>query len=102
MNRISVLVLGIPLIITSALRLSSDAFSKSTFLPSRDLRISQHPNLTAPVQKGSKTTYADLLRTLFPDLKVDRDLPGEGTAHKTVPIKHIGEQDEGTVLEGDF
>jgi len=49
-----------------------------------------------------KATYVDLLRTLFPDLKVDPNLPGEVTAHQTVPIKHIGEQDEGTVLEGNF
>jgi hypothetical protein len=102
MNRNSVLLLAIHLILIAAILLPPPAFSKSATLRSSDLRISQPTDLTAPVQKGSKTTYADLLRTLFPDLKVDRDVPGEGIAHKTVPIKHIGEQDEGTAFEGDF
>src|SRR5262252_8083082 len=81
---------------------SPTQISRIAMLSSLDPRSQQSKILTAPVQPGLKATYVDLLRTLFPDLKVDPNLPAEATAHHTVPIKHIGEQEEGTVLEGNF
>jgi hypothetical protein len=100
MNRILVFALLFTLL--AAILSSPTQSPKSATLSSVDLSIRQSKDLNAPVQKGSKGTYVDLLRTLFPDVKVDPDLPREATAHQTVPIKHIGDQDEGTVFEGDF
>lgn len=101
MNRVSHLLIAGGFIIVAAMFLPATQFSKVA-TQSAKVRIQQSRDLTTPVQKGSKATYVDLLRTLFPDLKVDRGLPGQATAHTTIPIKHIGEEEEGTVLEGDF
>ena len=100
MNRISV-SLAIRSIIITALLLPTTELSESVTF-SAVLHIPPATDLTAPVLKGSKTTYIDLLRTLFTDLEMNPDLPSGATAHKTVPIRHIGEEEEGTVLEGDF
>src|SRR5262245_9700077 len=102
MNRVSYFLPGRCLIVVAALLLQATQFCKSAKPSSANVRIQQSRDLTTPVQKGSKATYVDLLRTLFPDLNVDRVLPGQATAHTTIPIKHIGEEEEGTVFEGDF
>src|SRR5262245_47250326 len=101
MNLVSHLLIAGRFIIVAAMLLPATQFSKGT-TQSASVRIQQSRDLTTPVQKGSKATYVDLLRTLFPDLKVDSDLPGQARAHTTIPIKHIGEEEEGTVFEGDF
>jgi hypothetical protein len=46
-------------------------------------------DLTTPVLKTSKFTYADLLRRICPDLKIAKDDPATGTATKTVPIRRL-------------
>jgi hypothetical protein len=52
--------------------------------------------LTSPVRVGSKTTYFDLLRELFPDLKAD------ATARSTVPLGSLSEPGERKAVEGDI
>ena len=102
MNRVLYLLIAAGLIVVAAMVLPATQFCKGATLSSGNVRIQQSRDLTTPVQKGSKATYVDLLRMLFPDLKVDRGLPGQASAHTTIPIKHIAEEEEGTVFEGDF
>ncbi|HZT60258.1 MAG TPA: hypothetical protein VFA21_16765 [Pyrinomonadaceae bacterium] len=52
-------------------------------------------SLSSPVQSGSKTTYFDLLRELFPDLQRD------STAHKTIALRSLSEPRKREVIEGD-
>jgi hypothetical protein len=51
-------------------------------------------DLSAPVRVGSKTTYFDLLRELFPDLKAD------ATAGRTIPLASLSEPLERKAIEG--
>ena len=53
-------------------------------------------DLTTRVRAGSKTTYFDLLRELFPDLKAD------GTARSSVPLRSLSEPGERKAVEGDI
>ena len=54
----------------------------------------QTTDLTTPVRAGSKTTYFNLLRQLFPDLNAD------GTAHNTVPVGSLSEPGERKPITG--
>jgi hypothetical protein len=45
--------------------------------------------LRQPVMAGSKYSYADLLRKVFPNLKVDKAAPETATASKSVTIRHL-------------
>jgi len=56
----------------------------------------QAKDLTSPVRSGSKTTYFDLLRELFPDLESD------GTAHSTAPLGSLSEPLERKAITGDI
>src|SRR5581483_10174441 len=56
----------------------------------------QSEDLTNPVRRGSKTTYFDLLRELFPDLQED------ATAHKTIPLASLNEPEQKQAIEGDI
>jgi hypothetical protein len=56
----------------------------------------QSDEMSRPVQAGSKTTYFDLLRRLFPNLKAD------ATAHKTIPLRSLSEPREIRPIEGDI
>jgi hypothetical protein len=53
-------------------------------------------SLSSPVQAGSKTTYFDLLRELFPDLQQD------ATAHKTIALRSLSEPSKREAIEGDI
>lgn len=57
---------------------------------------SQTGELTSPVRVGSKTTYFDLLRKLFPDLNAD------GTARGSVPVGSLSEPGERKAITGDI
>jgi hypothetical protein len=59
-------------------------------------KTSQAADLSTPVRAGSKTTYFDLLRKLFPDLDA------EGNAHGTVPLGSLSEPRERKAVEGDI
>lgn len=52
--------------------------------------------LNSAVRPGSKITYFDLLRELFPDLAAD------GTAHRSVPMRSASEPSERSVVEGEI
>jgi len=56
----------------------------------------QSQDLSAPVRAGSKATYFELLRELFPDLKPD------ATAGRTVLIGSLSEPLERKPIEGDI
>ncbi|HWO01481.1 MAG TPA: hypothetical protein VNS63_19635 [Blastocatellia bacterium] len=62
----------------------------------------QSPDLKSPVQPGSKTTYFDLLRKVFPDLQTDSTHDDASIAHGSVPIRKIDDQRESIVLESDI
>jgi hypothetical protein len=62
----------------------------------------QLADLKAPVQQGSKTTYFDLFRKLFPDLRPDSTDDDTATAHRSVPIRKIDDERERIVLESDI
>jgi hypothetical protein len=55
--------------------------------------------LDGPIAKGSKATYADLLRLICPDLKVDTDDPSTATATKAVAIRYLDQAAEGQPQE---
>ncbi|HVF66951.1 MAG TPA: hypothetical protein VM914_04785 [Pyrinomonadaceae bacterium] len=54
----------------------------------------QSGDLAAPIRPGSKTTYFDLLRELFPDLRAD------ATAGRTIPLRSLSEPFERRPIEG--
>src|SRR3712207_2511150 len=56
----------------------------------------QSQDLAAPVRAGSKTTYFELLRELFPDLKED------ATAGRTIPLASLSEPGERRPVEGEI
>jgi hypothetical protein len=56
----------------------------------------QSEELSRAVRSGSKTTYFDLLRLLFPDLKAD------ATAHKSIPLPALSEPRETEAINGDI
>jgi len=56
----------------------------------------QAEGLSSPVQSGSRTTYFDLLRELFPDLHAD------ATAHRTIPFRGISEPREREAVTGNI
>ncbi|HST51832.1 MAG TPA: hypothetical protein VLJ61_07450 [Pyrinomonadaceae bacterium] len=58
--------------------------------------ILQSEDLKNPVQSGSKTTYFDLLRQMFPDLQTD------ATAHRTIPFRSISELRKREAVTGDI
>jgi len=55
-----------------------------------------------PVTAGSSTTYADLLKLIFPDFAGAPVQEFEVLAHKTVPARHITDDHEVIALEGDI
>ncbi len=60
------------------------------------LAPSQGERLNSSVRPGSKITYFDLLRELFPDLAAD------GTAHRSVPVRSTSQPRERNAVEGDI
>ena len=52
---------------------------------------------SAPVSPGSTAKYSDLLKLVFTDLS-DED----GSAHQTIPIRHVSGDHERNPLHGDF
>jgi hypothetical protein len=62
----------------------------------------QSVDLKRPVQKGSKTTYIDLFRKLFPDLQPGSTHDEAVNAHRSVPIRRIDDDPESIVLESDI
>lgn len=56
----------------------------------------QSDDLTSPVRSGSKTTYFDLLRELFPDLQED------ATTHRTIPLASLNEPQQKQEVTGDI
>lgn len=55
---------------------------------------SQAVELSSPVQSGSRTTYFDLLRELFPDLRRD------ATAHSSIPFRSLSEPGKSEAIAG--
>ena len=56
----------------------------------------QDVGLSSPVQSGSKTTYFELLRELFPDLQRD------ASAHRSIPFRSLSEPRKLEAVEGDI
>jgi hypothetical protein len=57
-------------------------------------------DLTNPIAKGSKITYADLLRVFCTDLKVSGDDPAIATATTTAAFRSLGDPGEQESQEG--
>ena len=62
----------------------------------------QSVDLKSPVQQGSKTTYFDLFRKVFPDLQTDSTHDDAAIAHRSVPMRKIDDERESIVLESDI
>ncbi|HYL73375.1 MAG TPA: hypothetical protein VEU96_04180 [Bryobacteraceae bacterium] len=58
--------------------------------------------LSTPIQKDSKYTYADLLRLICPDLKIDKVDPAIASATKSVPIRTLGSKDPPESWDGEI
>ena len=63
---------------------------------------SQSADLESPIQPGSRTTYIDLFRKVFPDLQSDSTHDEAAIAHRSVPIRRIDDDPKGAVLEGEI
>ena len=63
-------------------------------------RIVDAENLDQTVATGSPTTYFDLLRLVFPDLKKPEGRTIEAVAGETVPVRHIDGENEKQRLSG--
>ena len=57
---------------------------------------SQDVELSSPVRSGSRTTYFDLLRELFPDLQRD------ATTHSSIPFRSLSEPRQSEAVTGDI
>jgi hypothetical protein len=57
---------------------------------------SQDVELSSPVRSGSRTTYFELLRELFPDLQRD------ATAHRSIPFRSLSEPRQSEAVTGDI
>ncbi|MDQ5838365.1 MAG: hypothetical protein M3379_16435, partial [Acidobacteriota bacterium] len=55
---------------------------------------SQDVELSSPVENGSRTTYFDLLRELFPDLQRD------AIAHRSLPFRSLSEPRKSEAVTG--
>jgi hypothetical protein len=73
--------------------------SVSTQAAASDGAGTQSVDLKSPVQQGLKTTYFDLFRKLFPDLRTDSTHDDAAIAHGSVPIRKIDDDQESIVLE---
>jgi hypothetical protein len=62
----------------------------------------QSVDLKSPVQPGSKTTYFDLFRKIFPDLQTDSTRDDAAIPHRSVAIRKIDDDQESIVLESDI
>ena len=94
MNCISITVCAVFLMLTLCSASTEAAVSNSGSLQSADLK--------RPVQQGSKTSYFDLFRELFPDLRTDSTHDDAAIAHRSVPIRKIDDERESIVLESDI
>jgi len=68
----------------------------------RDGAGTQSIDLKSPVQHGSKTTYFDLFRKVFPDLQTDSTHDDAAIAHRSVPIRKIDDDRENIVLKSNI
>ena len=89
------------LITASALFLMLTLCSVSTEA-ARDGAGTQSVDLKSPVQQGSKTTYFDLFRKVFPDLQTDSTHDDAAIAHGSVPMRKIDDERESIVLKSDI
>ena len=80
---------------TLVLLLLPSNLSAQTPQPKRD------PTLRSLIRTGSNTIYFDLFRMVLPDLEFDPKDRDYGIAHRTIPIRHIGDT-ETESLEGNF
>ena len=62
----------------------------------------QSVDLKSRVQQGSKTTYFDLFRKVFPDLQTDSTHDDAAIAHRSVPMRKIDDERESIVLESNI
>jgi hypothetical protein len=70
--------------------------SRAQSAQSPDGKTLEAEDLTSPVRSGSKTTYLDLLRQLFPDLQED------GAAHRTIALGSLMEPHNKQVITADI
>src|SRR5207248_11102019 len=64
-------------------------------------RAAPAAQLRQPVMSGSKYTYADLLRKVFPNLRVDKTEPEKASASKSVVIRHITGDEKPFEIDSD-
>jgi hypothetical protein len=57
-------------------------------IPAITLPLMNADDLHAPIQPGSKITFADLLRIVFPTYKQDKDDPSVIVANTAAPVRH--------------
>jgi hypothetical protein len=57
---------------------------------------SQDVGLSSPVESGSRTTYFDLLREMFPDLQTD------ASAHRSIPFRSLSEPRKREAVAGEI
>ena len=51
---------------------------------------------------GINTTYLELIKRIIPDLQIDPNNTDAAIAHKTIPFKHLSENNAPAVLEGEI
>jgi hypothetical protein len=56
----------------------------------------------SPVREGTKTTYLDLLRKLFPDVEMGAGGGADAKAQTSIPLNHLSGEYRGKVYRGEM
>lgn len=65
-------------------------------------QVSSVTDYASPVRQGTKTTYADLLRKIFPDVEMGSGEGQEATAQTSIPLNHLFGDYRGKVYRGQM
>lgn len=82
------------LLLCAALALVNGASSSAKVRSVTDYR--------SPVRDGTKTTYLDLLRKIFPDVEMGSGDAQDATAHTSIPLNHLSGDYRGKVYRGEM
>ncbi len=60
------------------------------------------PHFTTKAFSGSNVSYYDLVRDVFPQLRISETDPEEAFAHNSIPLRHLFREDKVKILEASL